>query len=108
MSLRDDLIPNEEKLRAISSLLDDLRISKGRSDPDYIALKSIASDIKSLIELPRSNPLGEIERALQRTHASKTALGYDTGQLSSVAYTVMKHWPIVRQALEHFGEVSAE
>lgn len=108
MSLKYDLVPNEEKLRVISSLLDDLRISKGRDDPDYIALKSIASDIKSRIELPRSNPLGEIDRALQRTHASRTALGHDTGQLAQVAYTVMKHWPHVRQALENFGEVAAE
>lgn len=108
MSLKNDLVGNEEKLRVISSILDDLRISKGRGDPDYVVLKSIAHDLKGRIELPRSDPLGEIERALQRTHASRTALGHDTGQLASVAYTVMKHWPVVRQALERFGGVPAE
>jgi hypothetical protein len=111
MSLKTDLVSNEEKLRVLGSVIDDLcarKKSSVRDDPDFFALKSIAHDIKSRMELPRSNTLGEIERALQRTEASKTAIGFDTGQLSNVAYTIMKHWPVIRQALEHFGEVSAE
>lgn len=108
VSLKIDLISNEEKLRAIGDLLDDIRKQTGRDDPSYLAMKAVARDLKSRLELPRSNTLGEIERALERTSRSRTALGYDEGQLQQVAYTVMKHWPVIRQALEHFGEVSAE
>lgn len=111
MSLKADIISNEEKLRVIGEVIDDLAKRNGgqvRNHPFYYPLKVIARDIKGRIDLPRSNPLGEIERALQRTYESKTAIGYDSGQLQAVAGTLMKHWPIVKQALEHFGEVSAE
>lgn len=108
MSLKIGLISNEEKKRALSAALDDIRIADGRNHPDYLALKALMGDLIGRMELPRSNVLGEIERALQRTHDSRTALGHDSGQLASVAYTVMKHWPVIRQALEHYGEVSAE
>lgn len=108
MSLKVDLITNEAKKTALGSVLDDLRISRGRHDPTYLALKALMHDLDGRIALPRSNTLGEIERALQRTYASRVGVSYEVGHLSQIAYTIMKHWPVIRQALEQFGEVSAE
>lgn len=108
MSLKFDLITNEEKRAALGSVLDDLRVAHGTGDPTYMALKGLMNDLNGRIALPRSNALGEIERSLQRTYATRVGRSYDVGQLTAVANTLMKHWPVIRQALEHFGEISAE
>ncbi len=72
-------------------------------------LKSIAADLQARLELPRNNALGDLNRAMERMVQSKTALGYyDVEKMAQVANVVISKWPIIVQALEQFGEVSAE
>lgn len=108
MTLKVDLIPNERKKIALAEVTDAMRANRGRHDPTYLALKAVMADLHGRMELPRSNTLGELERSLARLEASRVGQSYDSGQLQALAQTLMKHWPTVRQALEQFGEVSAE
>lgn len=74
----------------------------------YEVLKAISNDLRGRQQLPRSNALGELERAIQRAIGSKTALGYDAGRLADIANVVVNKWATISQALEQFGEESAE
>lgn len=74
----------------------------------YNALKAIAADLRAHQIFPRSQPLGELERALESMKATKTALGYSQDKMAHVANVVIHRWPFIRQALEKFGEESAE
>lgn len=106
------VITLEEKLAVIDAVLDDLR-PKARADRRLMALyeplQAIAADLRGRQELPRSQALGELHRALERMKASKTSLGnYDQARLAEVANVVVRKWPTIQQALEQFGEESAE
>lgn len=75
----------------------------------YDILKSIAADLQGRLELPRNNALGDLSRSMERMVQSKTELGYyDVERMAQVATVVISKWPIITQALENFGEVSAE
>jgi hypothetical protein len=74
----------------------------------YEILKSIAEDLRSRQDMTRSNPLGELERQLRAVVGSKTSLGYSATTLQAVGNAVVNKWPFISQALERFGEESAE
>lgn len=74
----------------------------------YEILKAISADLRGRQQLPRNNTLGEIERALDQLKQSRTPEGYDTGQMIRFANLLVNKWPTISQALEHFGEESAE
>jgi predicted esterase len=74
----------------------------------YQILKAIAADLRARAEHPRSNALGALERELTRLRSSKTALGYDQGRIIELATLVVSKWPTISQALERYGEESAE
>ncbi len=75
----------------------------------YEILKAVAADLQARLELPRNNALGDLSRAMERMVQSKTALGYyDVEKMAQVANVVISKWPIIIQALEQFGEESAE
>lgn len=105
------VITLEEKLAVVEKAINDLR-KKARVDPvhkkNFETLKSIAADLRARIEFPTSNARGELGRALALVKQSKTALGYDQGRLLHVANIVISKWPTISQALEQFGEESAE
>lgn len=105
------VITIEEKLAVVEKAISDLR-RKARQDPVHRAnseiLKAIAADLRARIEFPRSNALGELTRALTLAKAKKTDLGYDHNSLVYVANVVIHKWPTISQALEQFGEESAE
>jgi hypothetical protein len=110
MALR--IVSLEQKLVAVEMEVAEAR--HGRRDPGspaqahYEALKSIAKDLQARMELPRSNALGELERAIERLIRSKTGLGYDEGHMNAVAQVVVNKWPTISMALERFGEESCE
>ena len=108
----------EEQLRAIDEMIVELKRTATARVGDapafeasrlrYEVLKAVAADLRARLDRPRSLSLGEIERAIAKMAASKTRLGYDEGKMTHVAATLVRHWPFVRQALENYGEASAE
>lgn len=110
MSLKS--FPIEDMLTAI-----DIEIAEARSarrDPGsaahrhYEVLKAIAGDLRGRQALPRSNALGEMERAIFQAIRSKSSSGYDDGKMNAIAQVVINKWHTIRQALERFGEESSE
>jgi hypothetical protein len=101
----------EEKLAVVQSAINAVR-KKARLDPvakkNFEALKAVAADLEARIAFPTSNTLGSLRRGLELVKQSKTALGYDQGRLLHVANIVISKWPTISQALEQFGEESAE
>lgn len=100
------VMSREDQLRIVEEIIERLRSE--RHGETVAALKTIAGELRTRMELPRSNALGELERAMRRLHESKTALGYDQRQLAAVANVIVSKWPTVRLALEQFGEESCE
>lgn len=100
------VMSREDQLRIVEEMIANLRSE--RHGETVTVLKSIAGELRARLELPRSNALGELERAMQRLDDSKTALGYDQRKLAAVANVIVSKWPTVRLALEQFGEESAE
>lgn len=95
----------EEKIAAVEKVLDFL---EGK-DPVSKPLVAIAIDLKGRQDLPRSAARGEMERSLQRAVAGKDEAGnYTDKDLRFIANTVIQYWPTISQALEQFGEESAE
>lgn len=75
----------------------------------YEILKSIAADLRGRQELPRNNTLGEIGRMIERMRdGPRPERGYDPNRLCALANYVVGKWPMISQALEQFGEESAE
>lgn len=103
---------NEQKLAAMEQEINEARKARrypgSEAHQHYETLKAIAADIRAQLELPRSQTLGAMERALYQLVRSKTALGYDEGKMNAVAQIVVHKWPFIRLALEKFGEESAE
>ena len=85
-----------------------------KTDPDfYRAFTSVLADLATRAEYPRCNTLGQLDRALTtlvtfRNREEKDLGGYDKGQLIALAMLVISKWPTISQALEQFGEESAE
>lgn len=102
------LMSIDEKIEAVERVILLLRATNSQPPGTLENLKAVAADLRARQELPTSNALGELERALFRVKQSKTGLGYDEGKLIAVANTVISKWPMIRQALEQFGEESAE
>ncbi len=105
------VITPEEKLAVIQAAISATR-KKARTDPvhrkNFEVLKAVAADLEARIAFPTSNTLGSLRRGLDLVKQSKTALGYDQGRLLHVANIVISKWPTISQALEQFGEESAE
>lgn len=101
----------EEKIEALHREIDELRRAgfppRSAQQRHYKTLCAILNDLRAR-QMPRSLPLGELERGLERVKASKTALGYDQGKLIHVANVVISRWPFIQQALENFGAESCE
>jgi hypothetical protein len=109
MALR--IVSLEDKLAALELVLDRARTGYRPPGSDaqrhYEALKALGSDLRARIEFPRSNALGELTRALERMIESKVR-HYDDIRMIHVANVLINKWPTVSQALERFGEESAE
>lgn len=111
MALR--LVSLEDKIKALDTeIVEARRVDRppgSAAQHHYEALKSLAADVRARMDFPRSNALGELERAIARMIKSKTVpLGYDRNMMSEVANVLVNKWPAVSQALEMFGEQSCE
>lgn len=100
-----------EKIDALHREIDQLRRAgfppRSAQHRHYKTLCAILNDLRAR-QMPRSLPLGELERALEKVKASKSPLGYDQGQLIHAAGILIQRWPFIQQALENFGAESAE
>lgn len=112
MSSKDFFV--DEKLAAIEEIIVSERSrarangTSARGAARYEALKAIAADLRGRQKHARSHTLGEITRRIASVKASKTSLGYSSGQMEALANTIISKWPTISQALEQFGEESAE
>jgi hypothetical protein len=103
----------QEKIAAISLELAEIQ-AEARRNPgsslhrQYETLKAIAADLRARQDLPRNNALGALGREIARVKASKTGLGYSEGRMIELGNIVISKWPVISQALEQFGEESAE
>jgi hypothetical protein len=102
----------EEKLEVVEDAIKEARgfraARRAGANRRYELLKSIAADLRGRQELPRNNTLGQLDRALRAAAASNSGHGYEVGKLIQVAETVISKWPTISQALEQFGEETAE
>lgn len=101
----------EDKLAAIEREINESRRNDrppgSAAQRHHEALKALAIDVRARMDFPRSNALGELTRAVQRMIESKTR-HYDDVRMIHVANVLINKWPFVSQALERFGEESAE
>lgn len=99
----------EEQLESVEQLIRDLRQDQSPSTRRHVdVLKSMAADLRANLDRPHAIALGELEGALRNMKRSKGALGYDNGKMVAVAERLVRHWPFVKLALQHFGEETAE
>lgn len=96
------MLTPQEKLDAVERCIIDFR--EFRNQPDTLehqtlqALKEIASDLRA-----RQNETVSItEVEIQRRVRSATE-NQMTSRLVALAHEVIKRWPVIRQALEHYG-----
>lgn len=106
MALR--VVSLDDQMASLDFAIDFFRADVGRYAVISENLKAIAADLRGRQTLPRSQVLGELERALYQLQRSKTALGYDEGKMIAVANVIVNKWPTIRQALEQFGEEASE
>ena len=111
MTLR--IVTIDDKIAAIEKAINAARLvhrSPGSvAQQTYEALKEIGKDLRARQELPQNNTLGQLGRLLERMkNAPRNGRFYDTGHLVAVANFVIGKWPMISQALERFGEESAE
>lgn len=103
------LYTSDQQLEGVERLIQDLRGDYSPATRRNVdILKSLAAELRARLDIPRAISLGELERALLNMKRSKTPLGYDRNKMAAVTEVLIKHWPFVRLALEHFGEETAE
>lgn len=108
----------DQKISAIDQLIVMVREGmSGRSGlttaeiEHYEALKAIGADLRARQRMPKNNALGALERELVLMKAGKPAgrgASYEQARMNQVANIVISKWPVIRQALEKYGEESAE
>lgn len=107
MSIKTNTLTLDEKIRILDLILRNLRQGAREGNEtakqNYDTLKSIAADLQARAALARNDTLVEIEVALERVKRSRTALGYDEGQIIALADTIVRRWPTICQALEQFS-----
>lgn len=100
----------EEKLAAITIELNSARRLDrppgSAAQRHYELLKAIAADLQSRVGLPRPCTLALMEQALERMRNAPRREGgfYNETRMIAVADLVINKWPLIRQALERFGE----
>lgn len=112
MSIKTATLSLDEKIRVLDLILRNLRPGARAGNEvaaeNYEALKAVAADLQARSQLARSDTLVEIEVALERVKRSRTALGYDQGQIIALANTIVRRWPTIAQALEQFSKEAVE
>lgn len=108
-----DIFSIDDKLAAIEIEIG--RTRQFRREPSstvqrhYTVLKAIAADLRARQMLPRNNALGAMERELVRLKSTVSPEGfYDATRSRELVNIVVSKWPVISQALEAFGELSAE
>jgi len=100
-----------EKIEALHREIDELRRAgfppRSAQQRHYKTLCAILNDLRAR-QMPRSLPLGELERGLERVKETKSPTGYEPAKMIHVANIVISRWPFIQQALENFGAESAE
>lgn len=103
----------DEKIEAVEAEIERARQFRKEQGTEmrrhYDVLKAVARDLKARQVYPRSNTLGSLQRQVANAVKGKVQNGgYREGHLVEIGHTVMGRWPTISQALEQFGEESAE
>lgn len=98
----------DEKLAAVERQI--VRAKRFQSAHDTDLLKAVAADLRARQDLPRNNAFGSIERAIKNVKATigTEPHGFEQDAMFKLARTIIQHWPVIAQALERYGEISAE
>lgn len=107
------VISIEDKIAVLDKVINIVRKwdrSPGsEAQQQYEALKSLAVDLRGRLEAPRSQTLGELTRLLQKMKDAPRDNGfYSRDYVTAIVNTVVSRWGTISQALELFGEESAE
>jgi hypothetical protein len=73
---------------------------------DLFLLREIANDYRAREQLRIHDAVCKIARAIQNANKSRTALGYQFGNLREISELTIGYWPTIRQALEQFRSTS--
>lgn len=98
----------DDKICLLDDYLFDMRKTGRRYSEEHQILASIAKDLRARRDFPKNNTLGSLEREIASVLASKKVGGYDHGRLVHLGHMVVSRWPTIAQALERYGEESAE
>jgi hypothetical protein len=106
----------EEKLAVVERAIVTQRrfgttgLNSREAEDQFSVFKALAADIRARLDRPRNLALGDLERGLKKIEETggDNASGYDPAALIAVGNLLIRHWPFVQQALEHFGAESAE
>lgn len=111
MTLR--VLSLDDKIAAIDRVINLVRKWErppGSSEQaQYEALKALAADLRGRQQLPRSQTLGELTRLMARMKAApREDQAFARNYSTAIVNLVVGRWATISQALEQFGEESAE
>ena len=84
-------------------MIEDRKARFGHGDHLVQIWVSIAKDMRARMESAPSVAETELQRRIDGAIRSKTALGYNNGDMRGIAEELIGRWPVVKQALERFG-----
>lgn len=92
-------LTDEEQLEVVERLIEQER-ELGGTYTTISALRAIAKDIRARLPDGAGRALEALQRAIDVCVATKTSLGYDSGQIQRVGEELIGRWPVVKLALE--------
>lgn len=96
MTLR--IYTDARKLEVLRGVIAE-RLQRDAGDPERTnVLKAIATDMEAR-SAPVADAIPFFEQRLRNIDRSRTALGYEQGQLIALANDFIGRWPIIRAAL---------
>ena len=102
--MSDHQLTDAEKIYVVESIIEDLK-ARAPFDTRLPELKKLATFLRA--QRPSSVPkvLEALEFQVCSALRSKARLGYiEVGHWQAIAEGLLAHWPVVRKALEKFGE----
>lgn len=98
----------EEKIELIEDIIVFLRKRGNRGDEQHAILIALVKDLRARRDFPRSNTLGALSREVRSVLDSGDDFDKRHGRLIHLGNMVLNRWPTISQALEQWGEESAE
>lgn len=92
----------DDKIYAMETILHIARYHS--SDETYRTLKEVAKDLRAQQPEKRSQAIDDLVKAIESAKAVSASSQKEQNKLMHVGQTTIQHWPVIRQALEKFGD----